>query len=35
MCGIIGLCNLDGPAPIDQRLLKQMLALIRHRGPDE
>jgi asparagine synthase (glutamine-hydrolysing) len=35
MCGIIGICNLDGPAPIDPRLLKQMLALIRHRGPDE
>jgi asparagine synthase (glutamine-hydrolysing) len=35
MCGIIGVCNLTKSAPIDQRLLERMLALIRHRGPDE
>jgi asparagine synthase (glutamine-hydrolysing) len=35
MCGIVGLVNFkDGP-PIDEAKLRQMLALIRHRGPDQ
>jgi len=35
MCGIAGVLNLEeGPAP-DEGLLRQMLAMIRHRGPDQ
>jgi asparagine synthase (glutamine-hydrolysing) len=35
MCGIIGVFNLDGGPPVEVPLLEHMLALIRHRGPDE
>jgi asparagine synthase (glutamine-hydrolysing) len=35
MCGIAGILNLDQAAPPDESLLRQMLAMIRHRGPDE
>lgn len=35
MCGIVGVLNLHDPQPISEELLRQMLAMIRHRGPDE
>ncbi len=33
MCGIVGVCNLDGE-PIPQVLLKEMTDVMAHRGPD-
>lgn len=35
MCGIAGILNLGDDAPPDERLLRDMLGAIRHRGPDE
>jgi asparagine synthase (glutamine-hydrolysing) len=35
MCGIVGTLNLTKNAPVEERLLRQMLAMIRHRGPDQ
>ena len=35
MCGIAGIVNLDSAAPIEERRLRQMVAMIRHRGPDQ
>ena len=35
MCGIAGILNLKEQEPIGEQQLRQMLALIRHRGPDE
>jgi asparagine synthase (glutamine-hydrolysing) len=35
MCGIAGYLDLRGTAPPSQDLLRQMLAMIRHRGPDQ
>jgi len=35
MCGIVGTVNLTQASPIEEDVLRQMLALIRHRGPDE
>jgi asparagine synthase (glutamine-hydrolysing) len=35
MCGIIGTLDWSGELPPDIGLLKQMLGIIRHRGPDE
>jgi asparagine synthase (glutamine-hydrolysing) len=35
MCGIAGICNLQGEEPVDEGIIRQMLATIRHRGPDE
>ncbi|MFP4119967.1 MAG: asparagine synthase (glutamine-hydrolyzing) [Coleofasciculus sp.] len=35
MCGIVGVLNLQEPQPIPETVLPQMLAMIRHRGPDE
>jgi asparagine synthase (glutamine-hydrolysing) len=35
MCGIAGYLDLRGTAPPSQDLLRQMLAVIRHRGPDQ
>jgi len=35
MCGVVGIFNLTEGRPIDAELLKRMLGLIRHRGPDE
>ena len=35
MCGIVGSLNLHKSHPIPEELLRQMLAMIRHRGPDE
>jgi asparagine synthase (glutamine-hydrolysing) len=34
MCGIIGVLNLSESRPIQDEDLRQMLAMIRHRGPD-
>jgi asparagine synthase (glutamine-hydrolysing) len=35
MCGIVGLLNLQEPQPVPEIVLRQMLGMIRHRGPDE
>lgn len=35
MCGIVGIANLHAPLGCDEAILKQMLAMIQHRGPDE
>jgi asparagine synthase (glutamine-hydrolysing) len=35
MCGIAGYLNLGESTPPSEALLRQMLALIRHRGPDQ
>lgn len=35
MCGIVGVLNLHEPHPIPEKVLLQMLGMIRHRGPDE
>jgi asparagine synthase (glutamine-hydrolysing) len=35
MCGIVGVLNLFEPQPVPEEILRQMLAAIRHRGPDE
>ena len=35
MCGIVGVINLAEPKPIAEQTLRNMLAMIRHRGPDE
>lgn len=35
MCGIIGTLDWSGRHPPQEGLLRQMLATIRHRGPDE
>jgi len=35
MCGIIGVLDWSGEHPPDVGLLRQMLQVIRHRGPDE
>ena len=35
MCGIAGILNLTRPEPVTEASLRQMLALIRHRGPDQ
>jgi asparagine synthase (glutamine-hydrolysing) len=35
MCGIVGILERGNREPISQRELRQMLAAIRHRGPDE
>jgi asparagine synthase (glutamine-hydrolysing) len=35
VCGIAGVLNLVESAPPDEALLNSMLAMIRHRGPDE
>jgi asparagine synthase (glutamine-hydrolysing) len=35
MCGIVGVLNLFNPAPVPVAILRQMLGMIRHRGPDE
>jgi asparagine synthase (glutamine-hydrolysing) len=33
MCGILGVCNLNGE-PVSTGLLKRMTDVIKHRGPD-
>ena len=35
MCGIVGILNLTEGAPIQELVIRQMLAMIRHRGPDQ
>ncbi len=35
MCGIVGIHNLKAQRPIEEQNLRQMLAMIRHRGPDQ
>ncbi len=35
MCGIVGILNQENQQPILQSSIRQMLAMIRHRGPDE
>jgi asparagine synthase (glutamine-hydrolysing) len=35
MCGIAGTLNLTPQQPVEERHLRQMLAMLRHRGPDE
>ena len=35
MCGIIGILNQENQQPVRESALRQMLAMIRHRGPDE
>jgi asparagine synthase (glutamine-hydrolysing) len=35
MCGIVGILNLTTAHPIEEARLRQMLAMIRHRGPDQ
>lgn len=35
MCGIVGVLNLAEPQPVPEVILRQMLSMIRHRGPDE
>src|SRR5215467_4467736 len=34
MCGIVGIFDLSGTAPVDGALLKRMSDAIAHRGPD-
>src|ERR1700674_5382912 len=34
MCGICGKLNFDRQKPVDKGLLRQMMELIQHRGPD-
>lgn len=35
MCGIVGILNLNQPKAVPESLLRLMLGMIRHRGPDE
>ncbi len=35
MCGIAGIFNRAQPCPVEEAELRRMLALLRHRGPDE
>jgi asparagine synthase (glutamine-hydrolysing) len=35
MCGIVGVLDWSGERPPDAVLLRRMLGIIRHRGPDE
>ena len=35
MCGIAGKLHLDYSQPVDPELLWRMVAMIRHRGPDD
>lgn len=35
MCGIAGILNLNAQAPVSQDQLTPMVAILRHRGPDE
>ncbi len=35
MCGITGILNLASAPPPDEGILRRMLAMLRHRGPDE
>jgi len=35
MCGIVGTLNLAENQPVQEHTIRQMLAMVRHRGPDE
>jgi len=35
MCGIAGICGLNGPCDISVKQLQKMVGIVRHRGPDE
>jgi len=35
MCGIVGILNRKQGQPIKEHIIRQMLAMVRHRGPDE
>jgi asparagine synthase (glutamine-hydrolysing) len=35
MCGIVGILNLSNQHPVQEASLRQMLGMIRHRGPEE
>ena len=35
MCGIVGMCDWSGRHTPEVGLLRRMLGIIRHRGPDE
>ena len=35
MCGIVGIFNLNKSDTVDENLIRQMMAIIRYRGPDE
>lgn len=35
MCGLVGILNGGNGGPVSQDLLARMIAVIRHRGPDE
>ncbi len=35
MCGICGLYNFGSGEPADEQVLRRMMALLRHRGPDD
>jgi len=35
MCGIAGICHIDGPDGISSDVLKNMIGVVGHRGPDE
>ena len=34
MCGITGILNLENEDPVSENTLRQMVGMIRHRGPD-
>ena len=34
MCGITGILNISNDSPISEKNLRQMLGMVRHRGPD-
>jgi asparagine synthase (glutamine-hydrolysing) len=35
MCGIVGLCGLGPGTRVERRDIQRMIAMVRHRGPDE
>src|SRR5512133_1713745 len=35
MCGIVGVLSLENADPVPESMIRQMLGMIRHRGPDE
>ena len=35
MCGIAGILHRESDGPVAERDMRQMLAMLRHRGPDE
>jgi asparagine synthase (glutamine-hydrolysing) len=35
MCGIVGICHIDGPDGISLNTIKSMISVLCHRGPDE